>query len=169
MLKRYIGLVLTALFAVMLGCGGGGGGGGGSTNGSSTGFTAGNTTADANSTILGQTVTQTNAGIAGITVRFYTSGGTFVASAVSRANGYFDANVPTNTTRCEVDGSIFPPATGVAKQFRYNGKYYQAVGNGLTCNRILLPALAVGVLTPMATAMVFVPANSPPVFTDGCF
>jgi hypothetical protein len=174
-LKNYIGFVLIAVFVILLGCGGGGGGGGGSngntnssTNGS-TGFTSGATSADVNSTILGQTVNQTNGGIAGITVKFYTSGGTFMGSAVSRANGYFDANMPSNVTRCEVDKTTFPSGTGAAFQFAYNGKVYQAVGGGLTCNRILLPPITPGVLTPMATAMVFYDANGPPVFPNGCF
>jgi len=174
-LKKYLGLIPVALFALLIGCGGGGGGGGtsGSTSSTSstTGFTSGATDADVNSTILGQTVKRAvngvNAPIAGATVRFYNSGGTLLGTAVSRANGYFDANLPTTATRCEID-SVSVTNTA-AKQFKYNNQVYQTVGNGLSCNRILLPPLTPGTLTPMETAMVFWLNTDPPVFPAGCF
>lgn len=168
-LKNYLGLIPVAIFAILLGCGGGGGGGSSTNggNGSTTGFTSGDTSAGAGSTLLGQTVDSTNSGLGGVTVKFFDPGGNQVGSAVSRANGYFDANLPTNATRCEVDAATVPGS--VQKLYRYNNKNYQAVGGGLTCNRILLPTITPGVLTPMATAMVFYVNGTPPIFPDGCF
>ena len=171
-MKKYLGLIPIALFVFMLGCGGGGGGGSssngsnGSTN-ATTGFTSGQTNADVNSTILGQTVSRTTSGIGGVTVRFYDSGGTLLGTAVSRANGYFDANVPTTATRAEVDQAGIPNAN--QKIYLYDGVRYQAVGNGLSCNRIILPPLTPGVLTPMETAMSFYLSTDPPEFPTGCF
>lgn len=169
-LKNYLAFIPVALFAILLGCGGGGGGGSssnGNTNVSTTGFTSGDTTASAGSTILGQAVDSSNGGLQGVTVRFYTGSGTLVATAVSRANGYYDANVPTNTTRCEVDATSVP--SSVHKLYNYDGEVYQAVGGNLTCNRILLPPLTAGVLTPMESAMVFLVTSIPPPLPTGCF
>jgi hypothetical protein len=171
-LKKFLGLIPVALFAFMLGCGGGGSGGGstGSTS-STTGFTSGATNADPGSTILGQAVHRAvqgvNAPVVGVTIRFYTSGGTLVGAAVSRANGYFDANIPTTATRFEVDRSTIP--NSASKQYRYDGQIYQGVGDGVTCNRVLLPPLADGVLTNMEGALLFGLNTDPPPFPAGCF
>ena len=99
-------------------------------------------------------------------MRFYDGGGALVGTAVSRANGYFDANVPT-ATRFEVDQAGVPNAN--QKIYTYDGQVYQAVGNGLTCNRILLPPMTPGVLTPMETAISFFLSSDPPTFPSGCF
>ncbi len=168
-LKNYIGFILVGLFGIMLGCGGGGGGTGGGTNsnGSTTGFTTGQAPNDPSSTIIGRAMSRTTSGLEGVVVRFYTGGGTFVGSATSLANGYFDANIPSSATRCEIDATTVP--NSVQRLYQYNLVVYQAVGNGLTCNRVLLPPITPGVLTPMVTACSFYLNSDPPVFPGGCF
>ncbi|MBN9500555.1 MAG: hypothetical protein BGO01_06710 [Armatimonadetes bacterium 55-13] len=168
---KYLGFLLLALFVFLLGCGGGGGGGGGSSDGTTNGFTNGATDANPGSTIVGQIVSRDSnpvTPIAGVTVRFYDSGGSLLASAVSRANGYFDANIGTNAVKCDVDGSTVP--NGYYAIFRYGSTRYQASSTSpsVTC-RVPLPTIVPGVLTEMTNgAFKFVSLGPPDPPANGC-
>lgn len=162
-LKKYLGLIPVALFALLLGCGGGGGGGS-STNGqtgSTTGFTSGNTNAQTGDTILGQLV-RGNTPMPGETVRFFDSGNSQVGTAVTNADGYFRANIGANAVKCDVDGQ---PMVGLHYvSFNYGIQVFQAstTNPAFSC-KVPLPAIVPGSLTLMPSGrFVFYEDSSPP-------
>jgi hypothetical protein len=170
-LKKYVGLIPVALFALLLGCGGGGGGGSstnGTTNASTTGFTSGQTNAQAGDTILGQLV-RGGTPIPNTTVRFYDNSNVFLASDVTNVDGYFSTAVGTNATRMDVDGQ---PMVGIHYvSFVYNSLVFQAstTNPSFTC-KVPLPAITPGVLTPMPGGQFqfFVDSSPPPPPPTGC-
>jgi len=168
-LKKYLGLVPVALFALLLGCGGGGGGGGstGSTNGT-TGFTSGQTNAQAGDTILGQLVRGTQK-LSGVTVRFYNAGNSLLTSDVTNADGYFSAAVGTDAVKCDVDGQ---PMVGLHYvSFNYGSQVFQAstTAPSFSC-KVPLPPIVPGSLTPMPEGEFFFyeDTSPPPPPPTGC-
>jgi hypothetical protein len=170
-LKKYLGLIPVALFALLLGCGGGGGGGGsnGSTNGNTTGgFTSGQTNAQAGDTILGQLVRGAEK-LSGVTVRFYNSGNALLASDVTNADGYFSANVGTDAVKCDVDGQ---PMVGLHYvSFNYGIAIFQAstTAPSFSC-MVPLPTIVPGNLTPMPSGQFrfYEDSSPPPPPPTGC-
>jgi hypothetical protein len=162
-LKKYLGLIPVALFALLLGCGGGGGGGG-STNGSTsstTGFTSGQTNAQPGDTILGRLVRGAEP-MPGETVRFFDSGNAQVGSSVTNADGYFRANIGTNAVKCDVDGQAMVGIHYVS--FSYLSAIFQAstTDPAFTC-KVPLPTIVPGSLTSMPGGQfVFFEDSSPP-------
>jgi hypothetical protein len=163
-LKKYIGLIPVALFAILLGCGGGGGGGGGSSsnsNGSTTGFTSGQTNAQAGDTILGQLVRGSDK-VVGATVRFFDNGNNLLGTTVTNTDGYFRAALGTNATKVDVDGTTLG---GSQVGFKYGLSIYQASTSSpnFQC-KVALPVITPGVLTPMPDGQfMFNPDNFPPL------
>jgi hypothetical protein len=158
-LKKFLGVIPIALFAIMLGCGGGGGGGGGDTDGSTTGFTAGDTTAQPGETIIGQ-LKRNGVAMPNVTVRFWDNGNNQVGSDVTNAEGYFTAVLGTNATKVDVDAST---VTGGTIGFRYGTQIFQASSGGLEC-RVSLPTIVPGTLTQMPNGQFRFPdPASPPL------
>jgi hypothetical protein len=175
-LKKYLGLIPVALFAIMLGCGGGGGGGGGngSTNATAGGctqvsFTAGNTNAQAGDTLYGQIVDSLGCPQANISVRLYTSANVVQAIAVTNVDGYWRANVSNAVTKADVDGTTLP--NSLQKGFTYSPKIYQAatVTPSFDC-KLPTPTITPGVLKPMPSQrFVFRKSSDTPLPPpDGC-
>lgn len=165
-LKKYLGLIPVALFALLLGCGGGGGGGGGGTT-NTTGscvvnFTAGDTTAQPGDTILGQVVNTQGCPLANVSVRIYTAADVVQAIATTNADGYWRASVNSNAVKADVDGATLTNA--YHKGYRYGTEYFTAatVSPSVTCN-VPLPPIVGGTLTPMPNhAFVFWASTLPP-------
>lgn len=196
-MKKYLGLIPVAIFAILLGCGGGGGGGGGNgstngqTNGATDGFTAGETNAGAGSTIVGRVIYMSNNQLVpiaepGLTIEFMNSSNQIVGTAQSRANGYFDAAVGTNATKWKVnpqsviaynqahDGLPLPGAgetetvlPPLQNAFVYDEGYYFS---SLSTCYTPLPTIIPGLLTPMphGSARFLLASDVPPPLPGNC-
>lgn len=147
-LKKYLGLIPVAIFAILLGCGGGGGGGSssnGNTDTSTTGFTSGDTTAQAGDTILGQVVRGT-VPVPNVTVRFFDVSNVQLSTAVTNVDGYFRAPLGTNARKVDVLASSLP--SGLFVGFMYGSGIFQASSGGLEC-KVSLPTIVPGTLKNM--------------------
>lgn len=147
-LKKYLGLIPVAIFAILLGCGGGGGGGGSATNGtnnSTTGFTSGDTTAQAGDTILGQVV-RGAVPVPNVTVRFFDVSNVQLSTTVTNADGYFRAPLGANARKVDVLASSLP--SGLLAGFTYGLGVFQASSGGLEC-KVSLPTIVPGTLKNM--------------------
>lgn len=173
-LKKYIGLIPVALFAILLGCGGGGGGGGsnGTTNGTTctvVNFTAGQTNAQPGDTILGQVTDELGCVMPNVPVKLFDNSNNLLTTAFTNAHGYWRAPVSTTATKAEVDGDALP--NNVYKGFQYGTQIFQAATTSpsFTC-KVPLPALTIGVLTQMPNGAFrfYLLSSPPPPPPSGC-
>jgi hypothetical protein len=181
-LKKYLALIALFVFVLLVAVGGCGGGGGGSSSNGSTdastdgstdattdGTTDGGTSAGANSTILGRIVREgSTLGVPNIRVVFYDINGVQVGQAITRTNGYFDANLGTNAKKFHLDPTTIPSSSssGFLRMYKYNLKWYSAIEPSCKAS---LPTIVPGVLTEIPNDPIQLRLfNGTPPFPDGC-
>lgn len=171
-LKKYLGLIPVALFALILGCGGGGGGGGSNGGGGcrQVAYLSGNTGVQAGDTILGQVTDEGGCVMPNVTVRFFNAANQQQGSAVTNTDGYWRGPAPTTVTKVDVDGDLLPLT--VYKGFAYGSAIFQASTTtpvNTDC-KVPAPALNTNSVTHMPNGpfRFYLATSPPPPPPTGC-